>query len=102
MNVTIRSGTNQFHGTAYEMHRDAALDATNFFENLGGVPKAPFVWNEFGASSGGPIYLPHLYDGRHRTFFFVAYDRSRLNPGTTLRGSAPTPAHIPQADAPPA
>src|SRR6266853_5080796 len=41
MNVTIRSGTNRFHGSVYEMHRDAALDAANFFENLGGVPKAP-------------------------------------------------------------
>jgi Carboxypeptidase regulatory-like domain/TonB dependent receptor len=99
MNAVVRSGTNQFHGTAYEMHRDAALDATNFFENLGGVPKAPFVWNEFGASGGGPIYLPHLYDGRNRTFFFVAYDGSRLKLGTTLNGSAPTPTDISQAEA---
>src|SRR5258708_17590320 len=99
MNVTIRSGTNQFHGTAYEMDRDAALDATNFFESLGGVPKAPFVWNEFGASGGGPIYIPHVYDGRNRTFFFVAYDGSRLKTGTTLNGSAPTPADISQAEA---
>jgi hypothetical protein len=99
MNAIVQSGTNQFHGTAYEMHRDAALDATNFFENLGGVPKAAFVWNEFGASGGGPIYLPHLYDGRNRTFFFVAYDGSRLKLGTTLNGSAPTPTDISQAEA---
>jgi Carboxypeptidase regulatory-like domain len=99
MNAIVKSGTNQFHGTAYEMHRDAALDATNFFENLGGVPKAPFVWNEFGASGGGPIYLPHLYDGRNRTFFFVAYDGSRLRLGTTLNGSAPTPTDISEAEA---
>src|ERR1700754_1497099 len=99
MNAIVQSGTNQFHGTAYEMHRDAALDAKNFFENLGGVPKAPFVWNEFGALGGGPIYIPHLYDGRNRTFFFVAYDGSRLKLGTTLNGSAPTPADISQAEA---
>jgi hypothetical protein len=99
MNAIVRSGTNQFHGTAYEMHRDAALDSKNFFENLGGVPKAPFVWNEFGASGGGPIYLPHLYDGRNRTFFFVAYDGSRLRLGTTLNGRAPTPTDISQAEA---
>jgi Carboxypeptidase regulatory-like domain len=99
MNAIVQSGTNQFHGTAYEMHRDAALDAANFFENAGGVPKAPFVWNEFGASGGGPIYIPHVYDGRNRTFFFVAYDGSRLKLGTTLNGSAPTPADISQAEA---
>jgi hypothetical protein len=99
MNAIVKSGTNQFHATAYEMHRDAALDAKNFFENLGGVRKAPFVWNEFGASGGGPIYIPHVYDGRNRTFFFVAYDGSRLRLGTTLNGSAPTPTDIAQAEA---
>lgn len=99
MNAIVKSGTNTFHGTAYEMHRDAALDATNFFENLGGIPKAPFVWNEFGASGGGPFYIPKLYDGRNRTFFFVAYDGSRLRLGTTLNGSAPTQTDISQAEA---
>jgi hypothetical protein len=97
MNAIVKSGTNQFHGSAYEMHRDAALDAKNFFENLGGVKKAPFVWNEFGASAGGPVYFPHLYDGRNRTFFFAAYDGSRLRLGTTLNGLAPTPQDIQDA-----
>ena len=50
MNVIVRSGTNQFHGSVYELHRDAALDAANFFENSGGKSKAPFVWNEFGGT----------------------------------------------------
>lgn len=99
MNVTIRSGTNQFHGSAYEMHRDAALDAANFFENLGGVPKAPFVWNEFGGTVGGPIHVPGVYDGRNRTFFFAGYDGSRLRLGTTLNGNAPTAAQIQTATA---
>ena len=94
MNVTIRSGTNHLHGSVYEMHRDAALDAANFFENLGGVSRAPFVWNEFGGTVGGPIYIPHVYDGRNRTFFFAGYDGSRLRLGTTLNGNAPTPAQI--------
>jgi len=94
MNVTIRSGTNRFHGSVYEMHRDAALDAANFFENLGGVPKAPFVWNEFGGTVGGPIRIPGIYDGRNRTFFFAGYDGSRLRLGTTLNGNAPTPGQI--------
>jgi Carboxypeptidase regulatory-like domain len=97
MNVVVKSGTNQFHGTLYELHRDAALDAANFFENLAGVPKAPFVWNEFGGSGGGPLYIPHIYDGRNRTFIFGAYDGSRLRLGTTLHGNSPTPAQIQQA-----
>jgi hypothetical protein len=94
MNAVIKSGTNQFHGSAYELHRDAALDAANFFENARGAKKAPFVWNEFGGSAGGPIIIPGLYDGRNRTFIFGAYDGSRLRLGTTLIGNAPTPAQI--------
>ncbi|MGH9498029.1 MAG: TonB-dependent receptor domain-containing protein [Terriglobales bacterium] len=98
MNVIIKSGTNQIHGSAYELHRDAALDAANYFENLAGKPKAPFVWNEFGATVGGPVVIPHVYDGRNRTFFFGGYDGSRMRLGTTLRGLAPTPAQIQQAE----
>ena len=94
MNVIVRSGTNRIHGSLYELHRDSSLDATNFFEKLNGVPKAPFVWNEFGGTIGGPIVIPHIYDGRDRTFFFAGYDGSRLRLGTTLSGNAPTQAQI--------
>ena len=92
MNVEIKSGTNQFHGSAYELHRDAALDAANFFETSG--TKAPFVWNEFGGTVGGPIRIPHVYNGKDRTFFFAGFDGSRLRLGTTLTGNAPTPGQI--------
>src|SRR5262249_62050802 len=94
MNVIIRSGTNQVHGSVYELHRDASLDAANFFENLRGVPKAPFVWNEFGGTIGGPIVIPRLYNRRNRTFFFAGYDGSCLRLGTTLSGIAPSSAAV--------
>jgi len=94
MNVIVRSGTNQIHGSLYELHRDSSLDAANFFENLRSVPKAPFVWNEFGGTIGGPIVIPHIYNGRDRTFFFAGYDGSRLRLGTTLSGFAPIPSQI--------
>ncbi len=90
MNVIVRSGTNQFHGSAYEVHRDAALDAANFFETS--ATKAPFVWNEFGATVGGPII-------KNRTFFFAGYDGSRLRLGVTQNGVAPTAAQIANATA---
>lgn len=92
MNVMVKSGTNSFHGTVYEQHRDAALDAHNYFENLAGIRKAPFVWNNFGGSAGGPLF-------RNRTFIFGAYDASRLSIGTTFSSRAPTPAQIAQATA---
>jgi hypothetical protein len=90
MNVIIRSGTNQFHGSAYEIHRDAALDAANYFENLFDNPKAPFVWNEFGGVVSGPII-------KNRTFFLAGYDGSRLRLGVTQNGLAPTPEQITEA-----
>jgi len=99
MDVVLKSGTNSFHGTVYESHRDAALDAHNFFENLAGIKKAHFVWNQFGVTAGGPIYIPHLYDGRNRTFIFGAYDGSRSVLGTTLSSAAPTAAQVQQATA---
>jgi Carboxypeptidase regulatory-like domain/TonB dependent receptor len=98
MNAIIKSGTNEIHGSVYELHRDAALNAANYFEDLAGKPKAPFVWNEFGATIGGPVVIPHIYDGHNRTFFFGGYDGSRLRLGTTLRGLAPTPGQIQQAE----
>src|SRR5207253_10649481 len=84
--------------SAYVVHRDAPLNAANFTEDLACKPKAPFVWNEFGATIGGPAVIPHVYDGRNRTFFFGGYDGSALRLGTTLRGLAPTPAQIQHAE----
>src|SRR5581483_8378161 len=55
INATIKSGTNQVHGAAFEFLRNNALDANNFFTNAAGQPRAPFHQNQFGAAVGGPI-----------------------------------------------
>src|SRR5215471_12195779 len=61
-----KSGSNEFHGTLFELHRDASLDAKNYFDP-GNVPIPAFVRNQFGASIGGPIVHDH-------TFFFASYE----------------------------
>ena len=64
VNITTKSGTNAFHGTAYEYLRNKVLDANDFFSQLNGLPRAPLVQNQFGATIGGPIR-------KDNTFFFL-------------------------------
>jgi hypothetical protein len=70
---TTRGGTNQFHGSLFEYLQNDALDAHvyNFTE------KAPKHFNTFGGSIGGPVSIPHLYDGHNKTFFFFDYEGNR-------------------------
>src|SRR6266478_278046 len=77
ISATIKSGTNQFHGSAFEFLRNEKLDANNFFSNAGRVARQPFKQNQFGGSLGGPVEIPKLYKGRNRTFFFTDYQGTR-------------------------
>jgi len=86
VNVVTKSGTNQVHGTLYEYLRNNNLDARNFFEPQ--VP--PFHRNQFGASLGGPVSVPHVYDGHDRTFFFLNYEGLRDNHSFFSRAHVPT------------
>jgi len=83
-----KSGTNEFHGTAYEFLRNDALDARRFFENQ----KGKYKQHDFGASGGGPVVIPKLYNGRNRTFFFLSGEWFRNRVGASSgRFSVPTP-----------
>ena len=90
INISLRSGTNVFHGVLFEFLRNDKLDANNFF-NVG-RPRPPFQQNQFGGAAGGPIYIPKLYDGRNRTFFFADYQGTRIRKGLTRIFTVPTPA----------
>ena len=77
-----KSGTNALHGSAFEYLRNQAVDARNFFAPTVAVDHQ----NEFGVEAGGPILIPHLYNGHNRTFFYMYYDGFRYsnsNPATT-------------------
>lgn len=81
LNATIKSGTNQFHGTAWEFLRNDAFDAKNYFEN--GVKKGEYRQNQFGASLGGPIR-------RDKTFFFMDYEGTRIRQAIPYVSTVPT------------
>src|SRR5580692_7481224 len=90
VNAVIKSGTNQIHGSAWEFLRNNKLDGRNYFDPLGPVP--PYKQNQFGATFGGPVLLPHLYDGRGRTFFFVDYEGYRVRQAQTQVAFVPPTA----------
>ncbi|HZT39254.1 MAG TPA: TonB-dependent receptor [Bryobacteraceae bacterium] len=89
VNVTTKSGTNSLHGTAFEFVRNEALDAKNFFAPPG--PKAPFKRNQYGFSVGGPVYLPRLFDGRNKLFFFADFEGTKIRQSSTTVSTIPTP-----------
>ena len=85
LNATIKSGTNQFHGAAWEFFRNDKLDAADYFEDANRIPKGELRQNQFGAMIGGPII-------KNKFFFFADYEGLRRLQGTVLQGSVPTAA----------
>jgi hypothetical protein len=72
-NLSIKSGTNAFHGTAYYNKTPKGLFANDFFANANDIPLADFTYNRYGGMAGGPVMLPG-YDGRRRTFFTYGFE----------------------------
>ena len=83
--VTIKSGTNQFHGAAYEFLRNNDLDGTNFFANLSGAKKPEYRQNQFGGVLGGPIK-------KNKLFLFGSFDGTRIRSGSSSISTLPTAA----------
>jgi hypothetical protein len=94
-----KSGTNQWHGTVYEYVRNGFFDAQDWFNNYFGTSEPVLRQNDFGGTFGGPLTIPHLYNGKDKTFFFLSYEGLRLSspqaattnfvPDTLLRSTAP-------------
>jgi hypothetical protein len=75
INVVLKSGTNQVHGALFEFLRNQLLDARNFF-NASSVRPAVKL-NQFGFTLGGPVVIPHVYNGKDKTFIFGDYEGTR-------------------------
>jgi hypothetical protein len=95
-----RAGTNLFHGSAYDYVRNTVFDANDWFADKEGLPKAPEHQNDFGGTFGGPVWIPHLYDGRNKAFFFFSFeDLQLLQPLVLSDQPVPTAAYIQSAPA---
>jgi hypothetical protein len=99
--IVTRSGTNQWHGVAFDYLRNNFFDANNWFNNYYGLPEPPLRQNDFGGTLGGPVDIPGLYNGKNKTFFFFSYEGLRVMqpqaatvnyvPDAALRQSTPSP-----------
>jgi hypothetical protein len=89
--LTTKSGTNSFHGSLFETLRNNYFGIAKARQNPPDFAAPPLVRNEFGASIGGPIVIPRLYDGKNRSFFFYAYERFSLRQKSNQLVRVPTP-----------
>ncbi len=102
---TTKSGTNSFHGTAYDILQNEDFDANSWFNNgyaaqcapNDAACRAPYARpinkkNDYGVNLGGPVWIPKLYNGRNRTFFFFNWEQYRQNIGGTFQSIVPTAA----------
>jgi hypothetical protein len=86
INMATKSGTNAYHGGASEFFRNDFLDARNAFS----IVRPPYRYNQYGASIGGPVILPKLYNGRNRTFFFVNWGQyNYITYGNSITSTPP-------------
>jgi hypothetical protein len=92
VSLTMRSGTNDYHGSVYDILRNRVLDANSWFNNTQGLSRNLDTYNDFGATAGGPVRIPHLYDGRNKTFFFFDYEGFRFAHGGAGTQNVPNEA----------
>lgn len=90
VNVILKSGTNQLHGSLFEFLRNSALDANTYFANQSGTPLPSFKRSQFGGSATGPVFIPKLYDGRNKTFFLFSYEGLRQGTESEVTTTVPT------------
>ena len=90
VNVVTKSGTNSFHGSLWEFLRNEKLDARNFFL----ADRNPLRQNQFGVAGGGPVWIPKLYNGKNKTFFYGGYEGFRQSQSQQSLLLVPTPAQL--------
>ena len=92
INVTTKAGSNDLHGNVFEFIRNDAFDANDWFNKRAGKRRTAFHMNQYGGTAGGPVVLPHLYNGHNHTFFFFAFQGTQRSKGGTFIATVPTAA----------
>jgi hypothetical protein len=90
VNVVMRGGTNDFHGSVYEFNQVSALKATPWFSKLAGQEKSVTRFNQYGVTAGGPIWIPKIVNGKNRLFWFYSYEGIRQSEPEPTYSTVPT------------
>src|SRR5262249_29187647 len=77
INVSLKSGTGKYHGNLYEFHQNSSFNANTFQSNRAGQPKPVAHYNLYGGTFGGPVWIPRVYQGAGKTFFFFSWEGIR-------------------------
>lgn len=88
--ATLKSGTDKFHGEAWSYLQNGAWNANSWSNNFQGITRQPFHQEWYGGNIGGPVWIPKLYNGRNRTFFFLSYERTSTSKNSTTTGQTIT------------
>ena len=88
VSVTTKGGTNLIHGSGWEYHQNSGINANTY----GSLIRPHVVANTFGGKLGGPVFIPKLYNGKDKSFFFVDYEGFRLPESVTESAVVPTAA----------
>ncbi len=92
INAVMKSGTNDLHGQGWGYLQDGDWNANSWQNNWLGVDRQPFSQRWYGANGGGPVFIPRVYNGKNRTFFFTSYERTATSQSTTTTGQTITDA----------
>src|SRR6266446_7106685 len=90
VNFTLKSGGNGYHGEAYDLLRNTSLNANSYINNSNKLPRNIDRENDFGFNVGGPVWIPKVYNGKNRTFFFFNYEGYRFTQGENVLLTVPT------------
>lgn len=91
VNVSLKSGTNEIHGTLYEFYRRKFLEANSFQNNARGVPRTDRFLDQYGGLISGPIWIPKIYNGKDKSFFMFNYEGYREGSPNPITASVPAP-----------
>ena len=90
ISMETQSGTNEYHGRAFYYFRNQNLNSNNWTDNSLGNPRQDFNQKNYGVAVGGPVKIPHFYNGTDRTFFYAAWEGERFNQGQVIESTVPT------------